>query len=60
MPYLHGQNSDADSRGHDANQLPAVLSEVQAGNAGEREKTEYGDYQRAGRLGAELYKTQSQ
>ncbi len=43
MPGMQGQNSDADTRGHDAHQLNAVLSEMQAGNAGEREKTEYGD-----------------
>ena len=55
---LRGRNPDKGKAGHDAHQFPAVLSEVQAGNCGGYPTTEYGNYQGAGRTGAEP-KTQS-
>ena len=53
MPGLQKQDPDANTAGHDIDQLPVVLPEMQTGNTGECTGTEYNDYQRARRRDAE-------
>ncbi len=41
MPCLREQNTNQGTPGHDASKLPAVLSEVQTGNAYQRKGKEW-------------------
>ena len=64
MPRLQKQNPDTDKTGHNTNEFPIVLSQMQTRNLSECPTTEYFNYQRARRKGAEpirfiAFKTQS-
>ncbi len=53
MSRLQEQNPAENAERYRTKKLPAILSEMQAGNANQRETTEYNNSQRASRTDAE-------